>query len=82
MLNATGLAAAAANAAASPQVPWWGKLVAGIIAVVLGIVIAYAHKNDKISLGDFDDMLGWLGWVFILGGGFLMIWAVDPTLLS
>lgn len=57
------LQASAVAAQAQPNVPWWGKVVAGILLMVVSGILAWLNSQKNLFGEDFE---GWASWVFLI----------------
>lgn len=80
------LAASTTPAATDPNVPWWGKVLAGFIPLILGFIVLMAWFKNRNKTDEFDAI--WIFWAaagLMIFGGAIILWglgAIDRIDLS
>lgn len=76
MGNALLLAASTAPAA-NPNVPWWGKVLCGLVPLILGFIVFMAWFKNRNKTDDFDAIgIFWVAAGLMVFGGAIILWGL------
>jgi len=59
--------------------PWWGRIVAGAVLVLLGLIVNVGLNKKWLKFGDHDFYANYLSWIAIVIGFFVAIWGLGVS---
>jgi len=67
---------ASASTVAASTAPWWGKVLVGFLLLVIGVVLSWMNHTEKISFGEYNDLLTYFLIMEMMGSFCVMLWGL------